>query len=96
MIDRAQSNAPDPHAALERRDEEALFESALEHMDIDQRAAFVLFELEDMTGPEVAEALGVPLGTAYSRLRLARQAFQAAVDRSVADEARLLRRRGVS
>jgi hypothetical protein len=34
---------------------------------------FVLTELEGMTAPEVAEALGIPLGTAYSRLRTAWQ-----------------------
>jgi DNA-directed RNA polymerase specialized sigma24 family protein len=32
-----------------------------------------------MTGPEVAEALDVPTGTAYSRLRAARLTFQEAV-----------------
>jgi len=35
--------------------------------------------------PEVAEALGVPLNTAYSRLRLARRDFQAAARRSGLD-----------
>ena len=50
-------------------------------MELEQRAAFILFEVEGMSGPEVAEALAVPLGTAYSRLRLARVAFQAAVER---------------
>jgi len=39
---------------------------------------FCLFELEGMTGEEIAEALEIPLGTAYSRLRLARAAFAAA------------------
>lgn len=64
------------------QDERALFELALERMELDQRAAFILFEIEGMTGPEAAATMGVPLGTAYSRLRLARDAFLAAVERA--------------
>ena len=51
----------------------------LERIPDEQRAVFCLFELEGMTGEEIAEALELPLGTAYSRLRLARVAFSAAV-----------------
>jgi RNA polymerase sigma factor (sigma-70 family) len=48
--------------------------AALLHgLDADKRTVFVLAELEGMTAPEVAEALGIPLGTAYSRLRAAWQ-----------------------
>ncbi len=43
----------------------------LGRIDRDKRAVFVLTELEGMTAPEVAEALGIPVGTAYSRLRAA-------------------------
>ena len=43
----------------------------LGRIDQDKRAVFVLTELEGMTAPEVAEALGIPVGTAYSRLRAA-------------------------
>jgi RNA polymerase sigma factor (sigma-70 family) len=42
-------------------------------LDRDKRAVFVLSEIEGMTAPEVSEALGIPLGTAYSRLRAAWQ-----------------------
>jgi len=78
-----QARAPsDPFSQLERQDKLALFEAGLEAMDLEQRAAFILFEIEGMNGPEVAEALAVPLGTAYSRLRLARQAFQSSVQRA--------------
>jgi len=85
----------DPFAELERQDKLALFEAALESMELEQRAAFILFEVEGMSGPEVAEALSVPLGTAYSRLRLAREAFQTAVVRaSAAQPAGNSRKRG--
>jgi RNA polymerase sigma-70 factor (ECF subfamily) len=61
-------------------------------MEEEQRLVFVLFEIESMTGNEISEALGIPLGTAYSRLRLARAAFRAAVARRrAADQTPLLR-----
>jgi RNA polymerase sigma-70 factor (ECF subfamily) len=44
-----------------------------------KREVFVLAELEEMTMPEIAEAVGIPLNTAYSRLRVARQEFSEAL-----------------
>jgi hypothetical protein len=41
-------------------------------LELEQRAVFVLFEVEGYSGPEIAEMLDCPLATAYSRLRLAR------------------------
>ena len=54
---------------------------ALAEVDIEQRAVFVLHELDGVSMPEIASALGVALNTAYSRLRLARAAFAKAVRR---------------
>lgn len=42
-------------------------------LEDEQRAVFVLMELEELSAPEVVEALGVKLNTVYSRLRLARE-----------------------
>jgi len=46
-----------------------------------QRDVFVLAELEQMTAPEIAAAVGANVNTVYSRLRLARAAFNQAVAR---------------
>ena len=46
---------------------------ALATLDDDQRAVFVLYEVEELSMPEVAAALGCPLTTAYSRLYAARK-----------------------
>src|SRR5262245_31666574 len=69
----------DPGATAERNQGLALLERVLERIPDEQRAVFCLFELEVMTGEEIAESLEIPLGTVYSRLRLARAAFGAAV-----------------
>jgi len=71
--------ASDASEAIGRREDLALFDAALAKIDIEQSAVFILFEIEDMTGEEIAETLRIPLGTVYSRLRLARQAFKRAV-----------------
>lgn len=54
---------------------------ALDALDLDRRAIFVLHEIDGVSVPEAALALGVPTNTAYSRLRLAREDFEAAVRR---------------
>ena len=60
------------HAALAR------VQRALDSLDIDHRAAFVLYELEGESCPAIAEAFGVPVGTIYSRLHTARRGFMQA------------------
>lgn len=45
---------------------------SLERLDEEKREAFVLFEIQELPLREVAEALGCPLQTAYSRLQAAR------------------------
>jgi RNA polymerase sigma-70 factor (ECF subfamily) len=48
---------------------------------VDQRNVLILFELENMSGEEIGEALSIPLGTVYSRLWSARKAFRRALSR---------------
>jgi RNA polymerase sigma-70 factor, ECF subfamily len=55
-------------------------------MESSQRNVFILFEIETMTGEEIAEVLGIPLGTVYSRLSLARRSFRQALERHRAKE----------
>lgn len=50
--------------------------SFVEALPAPQRDVFVLAELEQQTAPEIAVALGVPMNTVYSRLRLARAHFE--------------------
>lgn len=63
-----------------------LAQALLESIDLAPRAVFILHELDECPIPEVAQVLGIPIPTAYSRLRLARKQFSASLER--------LRRRG--
>lgn len=56
--------------------------AALDGLDHDQRAVFVLYEIEDLPMEEIAEALQAPLTTCYSRLQAARRKIEAALRRS--------------
>lgn len=58
-----------------------MLESILERMPEEQRIVFSLFELDGMSGDDIAELLDVPVGTVRSRLRLARTTFDRAVSR---------------
>lgn len=64
-----------------RREAARMVLEILEELDEEKREVFALIELEQLTGPVVAELLGIPLNTVYSRLRLARQRFDAALAR---------------
>lgn len=75
-VDACLDESSDVGHQAERREDLAHLEAALARMDLDQRAVFVLFELEGLSGDEIAEALQIPLGTVYSRLRLGREAFR--------------------
>lgn len=61
---------------------------ALAALDDAKREVFVLARVEQMSAPEMALVLGVPLNTVYSRLRAARQAFEAEVCRLEARRSR--------
>ena len=71
----------DTFAAVTRTEAAAIVARILDGMDEDQRIVFALVELEQLSVPEVAAMVGVKLNTAYSRLRLARHAFETAVRR---------------
>ncbi len=65
----------DASNVLSKRRRLALAEQLLEQLPEAQRVVFVLFELEELSGPEIAEMLELSVGTVRSRLRLARETF---------------------
>jgi RNA polymerase sigma-70 factor (ECF subfamily) len=55
--------------------------AVLDRMDDAKREVLILSEWEEMSAPEIAEALGVGVNTVYSRLRLARAEFERILSR---------------
>ena len=72
---------PSPLDMAERSAEIILLESVLAELDEPKREVFVMVEVLEMTVPEVVQSLEIPLNTAYSRLRMARQSFEDALAR---------------
>jgi RNA polymerase sigma-70 factor (ECF subfamily) len=62
-------------------EQRALLETALSALDFDHRAVLVLHDVDEIPVPAIAQELGIPLNTAYSRLRTAREDLAAAVKR---------------
>ena len=76
-LDGHEPEAPgaDAEATLSSSERLVLARAALEALDDEKREVFVLAQVEQMSAPEIAEVIGIPLNTVYSRLRAARQAF---------------------
>lgn len=66
---------------LERSRAARLLDRALATLTQDERAIYILAELEQLSRTEVAEALAIPAGTVASRLQRARENFAAALRR---------------
>jgi RNA polymerase sigma-70 factor (ECF subfamily) len=71
----APDSTPGPVEELLRRERRDLARAALDELELNRRAVFILHELDGYAIPEVASSLEIPLATAYSRLRLAREDF---------------------
>ena len=73
------SSAPQAIAHLEAVERRALVQHGLERLPLEQRAVFVMHEMEGVAVVEIARALGISDNTCYSRLRLARERFTKSV-----------------
>ncbi len=76
VANRAKTRTParDPYA---QHDAARTLHALLQRLDDKLRHAFILMELEQMTGKEAAATLGIKVATAHSRLRLAREQLRA-------------------
>lgn len=77
------SEGPQPDALTAARQAKDLVSQGLKALDMDKRVVFIMSEIDGHSGPEISEALGVPLNTVYSRIRLARERFAAAIRRAM-------------
>jgi RNA polymerase sigma-70 factor (ECF subfamily) len=77
-------DAPGPEELVQEKRLRQLLDDVLDSMPDDLRTVLVLFELEELSVTEIAEVVGVPRGTAASRLRRARDAFESSAKRAKA------------
>jgi RNA polymerase sigma-70 factor (ECF subfamily) len=73
--------SPAADAVLMRAEDAKLVLQALQAVDPERRPVFILYEIDDCRMKDIVRSLGIPLFTGYSRLRLARKEFTAAVRR---------------
>jgi len=81
ILDLVPALTPDPEMLTDQKRARELLDQLLERIPMELRAVFVLYEIEEMTMVEVAACLDLPSGTVASRLRRARERFQAMVKR---------------
>jgi RNA polymerase sigma-70 factor (ECF subfamily) len=74
---------PGAHEALERSEDLEAVRQVIQQLPFKQREVFVLFELEGLEGAAIAEMVGIPLGTVWTRLKKARETFTKLMRRKV-------------
>jgi RNA polymerase sigma-70 factor (ECF subfamily) len=84
----AVDEAPAADEEVAARQARNLVLAALQAVAEDRRPVFVLHDIDATAMPDIVAALGIPLNTGYSRLRLARAEFAAAVQRLAARRVR--------
>ena len=76
LADEMLRTAQSPLDELETRQKSQLLERLLDALNEDQRAAFVLFEIEGNSGEDIARVQGVPINTVWARIHKARKKLQ--------------------
>jgi RNA polymerase sigma-70 factor (ECF subfamily) len=80
-LDGLVASAPAADELLDQSRARELLSKVLEAIPVELRMVFVLFEIEELSMPAIAELLGIPVGTVASRLRRARETFHTIVAR---------------
>ncbi len=78
--DEGDGDAPTPLQALERRRAAERTYQILDQLPESERSALILFELEGMTGEQIAAVTGSTVGSVWVRLHRARARFRAAFE----------------
>jgi RNA polymerase sigma-70 factor (ECF subfamily) len=80
FLERVDAASEPLDAQLERRKLLARIAEALSRLPRDQQIAFILCDLEQLPGVEVARVLDIPEGTLWRRLHTARKAMRQAIE----------------
>ena len=81
LIDSTLQTLTGPLEHLETREKVALLAELLKTLNTEQRAAFVLFEIEGLSGEEIARLQDVPINTVWARIYKARKKLHDAAER---------------
>ena len=73
IVDSTLQTLTSPLDHLETREKAALLEQLLKTLNLEQRAAFVLFEIEGVSGEQIAQLQAVPINTVWARIYKARR-----------------------
>ena len=68
-----------PETILMKRTDSELVQNAIDDLPVHHREILLLCEVEEMSYPEIAELLSIPIGTVMSRLSRARKALRNAL-----------------
>jgi RNA polymerase sigma-70 factor (ECF subfamily) len=90
VIDRTRSGDVSAVKVVETNEAMKRVQAALDSLDEEKRAAFILYELEGESCAAIAAGLDIPVGTVYSRLHKARKEFMKAHERLLKRERRPL------
>jgi RNA polymerase sigma-70 factor (ECF subfamily) len=71
-----------PEERVSVRQQSDQLRAILDELDLEKRAVFVMFEIDELSCDEIATITGAPLGTVFTRLRAARKQFDRAVARA--------------
>jgi RNA polymerase sigma-70 factor (ECF subfamily) len=74
------SRAPDQYGAIADRDQ---LERGFRHLTAEQRSVLVLQHYAGLSQAEIADVLGIPVGTAGSRIHYAARALRAAIEADI-------------
>jgi RNA polymerase sigma-70 factor (ECF subfamily) len=80
-LDALEAELPSVEELSDQRQARHVLDTLLDAMPLELRVVFVLYEVEEQTVAEIAQALELPVGTAASRLRRAREDFAARLAR---------------
>lgn len=75
-----------PGSTMEQGEEESKLHEAIRKLSIEHRAVLIMKDLEGMKYEEIAEIVGVPIGTVRSRLHRARLDLRSLLDPSLSND----------
>jgi RNA polymerase sigma-70 factor (ECF subfamily) len=85
-VDSVLTSAPCPEDSLAKMEAQRVMDTILDSMSDQRRQVFMLAELEQMSVPDIAAAIGANVNTVYARLRAARAEFERGVARARASD----------